>query len=851
MSSNISPHQLGAAVLDLVQTGAYPDEEDVVAAELHPPALTVALQLLREAREEVKSRISSSVKDSASDIDCWVSEAKQLRLDIEKSENFAQDLQRYHNDGEELLIKATDASNNVRFLEDEISFSQALAENLDDLQAAYRIVESVQQKSRSADIFEAVNALVAAERKVDSICYWPKDGVSSLLKSELRIARQETVQRLLASWDSVIQVDLRISKLTINDTQKRQSDPTEGSRFPLSISRIATALSSLGLFNECVSRFALNVTNAILLPCLQPYADLHACSLVCENDSLELSELSSEASLDKLFADLSLAIDYLRSRLPNSIVTPMASLIMPILLPELKSTWLLRTSSGNVHDLQELVSNQRLLRSFGSFLSSNSWPGKNQLDTWSREFPSNWVQKRQESCLKDVRKLLVRGFGTVRTVERTETQTVLDVENAFADQASAQDWNAAWSDDEDTFKPEDESVAQNHKAEGNSRTDEDEITAWGLSEDSLDEEVSSSAVRSNATDHDVGAWGWGDDDENKDQPGVSNTPQPLSPRQNLNPNSVASEPDAQLLTLKERYNITALPDGILAVISQIFSDIGVIHTHSYPEVDSVPIAVASNQYTLNASGNMFLYNDNLWLSDQLNQATINFKKSIDKYAKTNAFLKLESHISALEQFGKRAYGKEMESQRTIIKDFLDGAQGFSNCSISPFAQECDLAISSVVDRLDAMFKEWNDILSHSALLQSIGSLLSTAIDKIIVDVEDLGDISEPESQRLTAFCKQIIALEHLFIPRSTETISSLTEDPVPLTAVYVPGWFKFQYLAEILDSSLADIKYLWTDGNIRLEFTSEEVVDLIKALFADSDHRRRAIAEIQKQSRDR
>lgn len=52
-----SPHQLGAAVLDVVQTGAYPDEEEVVAAELHSPALTVALQLLGEAREEVKVRV--------------------------------------------------------------------------------------------------------------------------------------------------------------------------------------------------------------------------------------------------------------------------------------------------------------------------------------------------------------------------------------------------------------------------------------------------------------------------------------------------------------------------------------------------------------------------------------------------------------------------------------------------------------------------------------------------------------------------------------------------------------------------------------------------------------------------
>jgi centromere/kinetochore protein ZW10 len=70
-----------------------------------------------------------------------------------------------------------------------------------------------------------------------------------------------------------------------------------------------------------------------------------------------------------------------------------------------------------------------------------------------------------------------------------------------------------------------------------------------------------------------------------------------------------------------------------------------------------------------------------------------------------------------------------------------------------------------------------------------------------------------------------------------------------MTAMYVRNWLKFQYLTTILESSLADIKYLWTEGELQLEFSPEEVIDLIKALFADSDHRRRAVAEIRRTSR--
>lgn len=193
----------------------------------------------------------------------------------------------------------------------------------------------------------------------------------------------------------------------------------------------------------------------------------------------------------------------------------------------------------------------------------------------------------------------------------------------------------------------------------------------------------------------------------------------------------------------------------------------------------------------------------------------------------------------------------MESQRTILSDLLDGAQGFAQCTEPPFAQECDLAISSAVDRLRDLHRQWEPILSHSALLQSLGSLLSTLIHKFIVDVEDMSDISEPESQRLTSFCNRVATLEDLFMPQSQSGAQLRDDERIPLTAVYTPGWLKFQYLANILESSLVDIKFLWEEGELSLEFDIDELVELIEALFADSEHRRRAIGEMRRVSGSR
>lgn len=245
-------------------------------------------------------------------------------------------------------------------------------------------------------------------------------------------------------------------------------------------------------------------------------------------------------------------------------------------------------------------------------------------------------------------------------------------------------------------------------------------------------------------------------------------------------------------------------------------------------------ATASSFYGMKLnSGQMYLYNDSLYLADQI-------RGIVEEHQLT----RLEPDIEALAKFGKFAYTKEMQTQRTIVTDLLDGAQGFGQCSEQPFLGECENAVSAAVDRIRDVYTEWQPILSHSALLQSVGSLVSTIINKMIIDIEDLGDISEPQSQRLVDFCSRVSQLEDLFVPQSSEH-----GEPVPMTAVYVRNWLKFQYLVNILESSLADIKFLWVEGELRLEFSPDEVVDLIEALFAESDYRRKAIAEIRRVSR--
>ena len=235
------------------------------------------------------------------------------------------------------------------------------------------------------------------------------------------------------------------------------------------------------------------------------------------------------------------------------------------------------------------------------------------------------------------------------------------------------------------------------------------------------------------------------------------------------------------------------------------------------------------------TGHVFLYNDAQYMVDEL--------RTIVKECQLE---RLATDIVALEEFGKLAYMKEMQIQRTIVTDLLDGAQGFQQCSQQPYLGECENAVAATVDRMRDVYREWQPILSQSSLLRAMGSLLSTVLYKMIMEIEDLGDISEDQSQQLVSFCNQISKLEDLFIPPGSVVSGAAA---VPMTAVYVPNWFKFQYLVNILESSLADIKFLWEEGELSLEFMPDEVINLIRALFAESDYRRNAIADIKRTSR--
>ncbi|KAL8679392.1 MAG: hypothetical protein Q9186_004327 [Xanthomendoza sp. 1 TL-2023] len=821
MTSHVSSNQLSEAILESVQHGTYPASEEIISATFPPSAFFEALKLLKLARDEVKAQIRTSSKDSAQDIDGWISQAKQLRRDIETVQSSSHEILIKARRDEELRQDSHDASSKLRLLEEEVAFNEKVSTTLQKVLGIRQATSQIQHLVDQGEFFKAIDLMIQVEQESAVVQSDRSIKAVAVLKSESKELRQEIVTALTRKWHEVIRID----GLTSTVTLPHHSQPD--------------AMEKLGLLDEHILDLGKELEAVIIMPRLHLHAGMQERLLVVESNCIKTSESLSSPDIHRLVDDLGTLIGFLKTRLPPSIVGPLSQGLAPNLIEKLISVRLSTNIPEAFAALRDLDSTRHEVLRFSETIHSYDWPGEAQLQAWVNSIPELWVEKRQRTSLDKIRRLLKRGYGNIKTVERVETQVISQQDHLFTRNNNSDAWDASWSEEEEGT-PKTQHDLQNA---GNGREEED-VSAWGLDDQGYEATRSRDAASSAESDDEDDAWGWGDD-KNLETP----------PRETLESSTrdVNGQGNERAVTLRETYNITALPTGIRDLIDSIISDLGELDVRKSSDAPAIAAlsavpglllvmyrASASNFYSINNKGNMFLYNDCLWLADQLRQL---MRDGNQKHG-----LHFDNDMAALEAFGKRSYGKEMESQRTIIKDLLDGAQGFINCTEPPFSQECDLAISTIVDRLRDTHKQWRGVLSYSALLQSVGSLLSTVVDKITIDIQDMSDISEPESQRLTAYCKRITALEDLFLPQQLANSVPSGEDAVPLTAVYAPGWFKFQFLSEILDSSLVDIKYLWTDGGLKLEYDTEEVVDLIEALFADSEHRRRAIGELRRSS---
>ncbi|GKZ31701.1 hypothetical protein AbraIFM66950_000432 [Aspergillus brasiliensis] len=828
MSATVSEQDISQSVLDFVTDGTYPGSEQAVASGFHSSILAKELALISKAREQVEAEINFLSRENNFDADGWISQAKQLHADIERSRVTAREIVEQHEKTQPLQLKVEDASAKVGLIETEIAFNQAVTSALTEVQKLCEQLYDGQAALGEGRTMAAIDILESTEHTVKQSSHFTNTNVLHILLENAAGLRKDVMEAVRNRWNEQLHIDKTEGKLTIS----KDSDDA--------LHETIVGLTRLEMFPSARDRFQKELLSKIIDPILIPGASgrSHGCHV--SGSSINLEPQPSMVSIPELLENLTKVLGFLKQYIPTPVADSFSDIFIPSLSSKIIEFWLSPSIPTELEGLGQFEQMLDHVLKFTKNIENFEWRGQEELISWVNQAPRLWIARRRVDSLDQVRRILAASQGTTQQVERIEVEKVSGSDEALLENATLDDWDAGWEEDNESGSK---------GKQPSSFEDEEDVSAWGLDDEPKTKHDTATASADNGDDDDAGdAWGWGDEDEeqNAEAPERPSSVMPAI----VNGKGDASHTSPREVTLKEKYTITDIPNSIMGIVKQQVTDSNAIsqlaHAHSRVVTSGTGLlalptlilamfkATASTFYGLKLSaGQMYLYNDSLYLAGQVRDLA-------EEYQIT----RLHADVEALEKYGKLAYSKEMQTQRTIVTDLLDGAQGFSQCSEQPFLGECENAVSATVDRIRDVYKEWQPILSQSALLQSIGSLVSTVISKIIIEIEDLGDISEPQSQRLVSFCNQVTGLEDLFIPESpTHTERS------PMTAVYVQNWLKFQYLINILESSLADIKFLWLEGELRLEFSPDEVVDLIEALFAESDYRRKAIADIKRASR--
>lgn len=222
-------------------------------------------------------------------------------------------------------------------------------------------------------------------------------------------------------------------------------------------------------------------------------------------------------------------------------------------------------------------------------------------------------------------------------------------------------------------------------------------------------------------------------------------------------------------------------------------------------------------------------NDCLYLSEALGDLE---EEVVHQATVKQRLSECKNHIDVLaKSWLQDAVERECQRHDTILSE---GTEGFTYTTDQDRYDECEAAINRVVKNIKDISRRIKPILAKSKYYQALGRLVDAALRRILRDIVSLHDITEVESHRLSELCRIFNSIEGLF-----------SEDPNQSSFVvaFVPSWLKFNYISELLEASLADITYLFEEGAL-VDFETDELVKLVRALFADTPLRTTTINKL-------
>ncbi|KAM7207550.1 hypothetical protein V8F20_002028 [Naviculisporaceae sp. PSN 640] len=845
--------QIARALVDFSLKGEFP-EEHVSSLSIDSEVLPSAIEALANTKSKLQAEIHTINEETAEDVRSWKANAQSVQDDILRSKALANDILKQSEAPDVSGKTIAEAEAKAEFLVRELNYNLQVQEALKGIKSVNQTLDQVERARDERRILDALHLLEKSWKQLDAIPVSKSCRAIRLL--DIRAFELKSSVHVVFDhvWKTLIHVDLDQHRVSISETR-----PDE----PMSLSDAAIGLKAYKEVDERATQLWRDVESAILFPRMDTTRETLQ-GIYIDDNVLELRG-TTDGSIESLFSDLEKVLRFLVKKVPQDLIDTMSPVLLPEILPKITKDWLDSAVPSSLEEMDRFQQVIAAAKQFHSTLKSLGFSNLGDLQEWADSAPRVWLSKRREAALDSVRTKLSEGLGTTKSVERVEKQLVSKSEGKqlAANRAVADDddhgWNTAWDDggDEDSKVAVDENketAPTTASAPVAGATDEDDgADAWGAWGDDdagepegKKEEATENKEENRDDDDDAAAdaWGaWGDDTNDGDgEAGAETGNKPAQP---------SKEPETRELTLKETYNITSMPQPVLDLIFAIVEDGAALTQDRYASspvaaaaagLFSLPTlalamfrAISPYYYAPRDGGNMFLYNDAIYLSERLADFAASWKARDDIGTRAQNMLRLDNDIKSLQSFANRAYSNEMTTQKTIVRDRLGGDQNFMH------QDETESCVSTAVARVRYMAITWEPILSRSVWQQAVGSLVDSVAVKIIDDVMELPSIGQDEAYNIANLIATVTALDDLFLPSSGKKAE---EEAIPTTAQYAPSWLRLKYLSEVLQSNLKDVRYLWVESELSLYFSADEVVDLIKVSFEDNARTREVIKEI-------
>ncbi|KAL5093067.1 hypothetical protein Trisim1_011859 [Trichoderma cf. simile WF8] len=887
MATTTEPQQLSNAILSFALEGSFPD--DIAALpSVSETDLDPTIRALGEAKVAIEAEIHTINEETKDDISSWVQNSKVLQEDIIRSKTIANDIIRQSEAPDVTGEAILDAEEKAEFLNREVQYSQQMHIVLRKIQHVNQLLIEVEQASRERRVLDSLRLLEKSWTALDDVGVSKTTRVMKLLDLRAFELKSDIHQVFDHVWKTLIQVDSESGRVAIYNTRQDEKMVLEDA---------VIGLQAYKEVDERMEQLWHNLDAAVVSPRMDATRP-NTPGIKVEGDVLGLAG-SADGSAEALLSDLEQILTFVAHKLPADLLQPLANIMMGDIISKLIREWLNPAVPTGLKDLDKFQVLVSKTKAFCETLQHGGYAGLEQIQDWASKAPTIWLEKSRETALDSVRINLTSGIGQSKRVEKIERQMVSIAEGNELSRTGAgavadtNDWGEAWGEAWDDDKAGDENEMDIDQKESHGKdNDDDAANAWGW--DDNDEANNNNTTDQpqekpeqkktvEATNEDDGAdaWGWGDNDdandttnqteEAKDATGApdeddgadawgwgddGDAPGPdahavPAPAPKTKPSKAKEE--TRELVFKETYSISSMPEPVLELIFSILEDGAALTkegdeysllTATAPGLFSLPTfvlalfrAISPQYYSSDAGGNMFLYNDAMYLSEKLSDFSLAWKQREDLTPRARSMLRIDNDVRTLKSFANRSYSNEMSLQKTILQDLLGGSQSLVQ------QDDKESSIEAGTARIRSVAATWDPILRRSVWSQAVGSLADSLASRLISDVLEMSSIGQDEAYNIAQLIALATELDDLFMP-SKLSGTAPAPDEMPTTAQYAPSWLRLKYLGEVLQSNLNEVKFLWCDSELSLYFTVDEVIDLIHASFEDNARTRDTIREI-------